>query len=642
MDTFLIFCLCGLLVLTLSGACAGSPGGTSTDGPFKLAGAEAFDGYNPTMKIPAFDLITADIDLDGDPDLLINWHHLGPLELFENRAGTYRAVDTGDGSRSGLVENARAPGLFRYAFEAEAAIEAHGEAGLYVWHDPERQGAWQFLWTDPSDRYRGCTLHLTTSLQIEEVAGLDPADVHAEDDRRRRLRIPAGTAYRRFRVTTDPVGVRLEISLDSSPDEKGGGVPALFAGVPPTRQPEGRVALWKPDPHGMAWVDVEGTPHPELFVTRGGISGQLLPPLAPKTDRYYVATGGETPYHLTEARVPPGYGRGRSVEWVDIDNDGRLELSIANEAGANQLLVRSPDGTFVDRAAKLGVGLENATLCWGDADRDGFQDLFYLDPGGVKVLLNRGGSVFEPPAGNRFEMNLPRIEPRDESNLFDRAVLRLADFDADGDLDVWVLGRGPERRNHLFLREESGFRDATGTTGFDGVVGNETSVLADFDNDGYEDMFVLGRAPALWLNERGRRIRSVTMPFVIPSGIKAASAADVDRDGRVDLVLAGRTRYLLENRMGGAGNSFEVALRDPKGNPIGAVVTVVYADGRRVARRLGSDRTAFSQRAEPLRFAAGESGGIRRIEVRWPGDRSGTIFEVAAEQTLVELERGAF
>lgn len=634
MDNFPILYLCGLLALPLSGACAGSPGATSIEGPFKLVGAEAFDGYNPTMKIPAFDLITADIDLDGDPDLLINWHHLGPLELFENRAGTYRAVDTGDGARSGLVENARAPGLFRSALEAEAAIEAHGQAGLYVWHDPERLGAWQFLWTDPSDRYHGCTLHLTTSLQIEEVVGLDPADIHAEDERHRRLRIPAGTRYRRFHVKTDPVGVRLEVSLE------GAEIPALFAGVPPTRQPDGRVALWKPDPHGMAWVDVEGTPHPELFITRGGLSGQLLPPLAPKTDRYYVAGAGGTPYRLTEARVPPGYGRGRSVEWVDIDNDGRLELSITNEAGANQLLVHSPDGTFVDRAVEFGVGLESATVCWGDANRDGFQDLFYLDPDGVKILLNRGGNVFEPPIGNRFEMNLPRIEPRDESNLFDRAVLRLADFDADGDLDVWVLGRGPERRNHLFLREESGFRDATGTTGFGAVIGNETSVLADFDNDGYEDMFVLGRTPALWLNDRGRRLRSVTMPFVVPPWIEAAAAADVNQDGRVDLVLAGRTRYLLENRMGAAGNSFEVTLRDPKGNPIGAVVTAVYADGRRVARRLGSDRTAFSQRAEPLRFAVGESDGARRIEVRWPGDKSATIFKVPAEETSVVLKRG--
>jgi len=613
--------LCGLVVV------AGP-----SDPPFVLKEAEAFGGHNPTMKIPAFDLISSDIDLDGDPDLLINWHHLGPLELFENRGGTFRPVDTEGGLRSGLVENAGVPGLFSHASEAEPAIKAHGEPGLYVWHDTKRLGAWQFLWTDPRKEYDGCTLRLTTSFRIESVTGLELASVFAEDDRHRRVRIPAGTTYRRFQVTTDPVGVRLEVSVD--------GPAALFAGVPPTPQPNGRVALWKPDPHGMAWVDVEGTPHPELFVTRGAITGRLAPPLAPKVDRYYAATGGKPPYRLTQRRIPRGYQRGRSVEWVDIDNDGRLELSIATERGANQLLVRRSDGVFVDRAAELGIDLDAAIVSWGDVDRDGYQDLFYVDDDGVKVLLNRGGTVFRPAGENRFKMKLPRIESRNKGDTFDRTVIRLADFDADGDLDVWILGRGPDHRNHLFLRGENGFSDATAATGFHSVAGNQTSVLADFNGDGYEDMFVLGPAPALWLNDRGKRIRSLKMPFVVPPWIEAATAADVDRDGRVDLVLAGRTRYVMDNRMGRAGNSLEVVLKDPRGKPIGAVVTAVYSDGRRVARRLGSGRTAFSQHAEPLRFTAGGDGALDRFEVRWPGDRSATLFELAAGKTLVVLTRG--
>jgi len=629
----LILCLSGLLLLP--------PSGVRADAPFVMIEGKAFGGHNPTMKVPAFDLITSDIDLDGDPDLLINWHHLGPLELFENRDGTYFRVDEGDGSKSGLVENPNVNGLFKNAAAAEAAIATHSKAGLYFWHDKERLGSWQFLWVDPSGRYRGCTVHLTTSVRIENVDGLDADAVRVLDDRRRTLVLSADTKRRRFSVTTDPVGARLEVRLQRLSGREDDPTPVLFAGIPPIAQSGARATVWKPDPHGMAWVDVEGTPHPELFVTRGGLSGQLLPPLAPKTERYYVATDGTPPFRLVTTGIPPSYGRGRSVEWVDIDNDGALELSIANEEGPNQLLVRGADGTYVDHAAALGVALDSATLCWGDADRDGFQDLFYLEPEGVKVLLSRNGTRFSQPVDDRFKMGLPPIKARDEGNLFDRGVLRLADFDADGDLDVWVLGRGRNQRNHLFLRQERGYDDATSRTGFQPLIGSATSVLGDFNNDGYEDMFVLGYKPALWLNRKGERIQSLTMPFVIPTWIEAGGAADVNQDGRIDLVLAGRTRYLLENRLPGSGESIQIGLRDPKGTPIGAVVTAVYTDGRRVARRFGSDRTTFSQRAEPLRFAAAGRNAIRHIEVRWPGDRSATKFEIAPDDSYVVLERTA-
>lgn len=595
---------------------------------FESVADEAFGGYNPRMDTMAFDLVFADADVDGDPDLLINWHLLAPLELFLNDGGVLRLADPREpGWR--LPDNAAAPGLFCKNHEAEAAIRARNEPGLYLWHEPDRIAGWHFFWFDPADRFGGVAADLETSLRFWAMAGLAEHEFVALDARHRRLAIAPGRAERRFGVVTDPIDTQLVVTLRPSPR----GTPRLFAGIPPVEQP-GTVSLWKPDPHGVAWVDVEGTPHPEVFVTRGAMAGELVPPIPPKSDQYYAFEEG-----YVERPFPSGYNRGRGVEWVDIDNDGVLELSIANEKTPNQLFAREPGG-FVDRAGGLGIDFVGAVVqCWGDADDDGFQDLFYLDEDQVRVLRNDGGRGFAPPPAGALAMPLPAVAERAADELFDRAVLRLADFDADGDLDLWVLSRGDERRNTLFLRDGPAFVEAGERTGLAAITGNDTNVLADFNNDGYEDLLATGAAPPLWVNEGGRRLIPVDGALQLEPRIEAAGAADVDGDGRVDVVAAGSSRVLLKNRTPGPATSVEVDLRDPRGNPIGALVTAVYADGRRLARRWGAERSIFSQTAGPVRFAAGPGNTIARIDVRWPGERTAAGHPVAPGTPRIVIER---
>ena len=105
--------------------------------------ADRFPQLPPAADFP-FDLVVTDMDLDGDPDLLVNWHHLGRPELFDNRRGRFALLNPSGADASGLFDNRGIPDLFAKATEMIAEIDAEGKPGVYLWHDLNRHGAWNF------------------------------------------------------------------------------------------------------------------------------------------------------------------------------------------------------------------------------------------------------------------------------------------------------------------------------------------------------------------------------------------------------------------------------------------------------------------------------------------------------------------
>jgi enediyne biosynthesis protein E4 len=82
------------------------------------------------------------------------------------------------------------------------------------------------------------------------------------------------------------------------------------------------------DRHGSSWGDFNGDGLLDLFITIGGNSGNILPG---KTDHLYQNNGDGTFTEVTaQAGVQNSNGRGRSVNWVDYNNDGLLDLYLQN------------------------------------------------------------------------------------------------------------------------------------------------------------------------------------------------------------------------------------------------------------------------------------------------------------------------
>jgi hypothetical protein len=604
-----------------------------------LEAGEVFHGHAGPRAAKPFNAVTGDMDLDGDPDLLINYHVLGPAELYENVDGQLHLLNTEDADVSGLEENRGVPALYATRRQILAGIGARDEPAVYVWHDEDRRAFWRFHVSGAPERWSGFALELEFTRPVDEVDGLETGQFRRDGA---------------FRLTVDPaslprsrtIGVKArEIANRMTLELRGTGEhPQIFVGRDKIRAASSRVSLIKPDPHGVAWVHVSGSPEPELYLTRGANRGMLVPPLEPKTDRFYIYVGRpDQRYRRSAPGVIPGdYGRGRQVEWVDVDNDGVHELYVGCKETSNRLLVWNTDrGVYEDHAEQLGLGLEEGeSFAWLDIDGDGYQDLVYAERGRARVARNNAGVGFEVVAGEDYGLALPEA-PAASKDLFSDLAFHVLDYDNDGALDLWVSGHGFERKHFLFRGKDGEFADVTREVRLDAVPGARLLLPADLDNDAYEDAIALGdEVVALW-NLGGRRYQAVPLEAVADHGeVPAGAIGDVDSDGRVDLILITAYRHLVRNVTPTENDVLVITTDVETGEPIGALVAARYDDGRIKVQRYGSAHNAGgSQATLPLRFGIPAGRRVEQVDVLWPGDERVVSFPVSQDQRELRLKR---
>jgi hypothetical protein len=256
---------------------------------------------------------------------------------------------------------------------------------------------------------------------------------------------------------------------------------------------------------------------------------------------------------------------GPGLAWGDADGDGRDDLYVGGSAGqSGQLLLAQADGRF--RAAAEGAwaadrDCEDTAALWLDADGDGDLDL-YVASGGAecepgdpmlrdRLYLAQGGGRFErAPAGS-----LPRVYDS-------TGALAAADFDRDGDLDLFVgarsvPGRYPETPISRLLRNDGGsFADATAelAPGLEQVGLVSAALASDADGDGWIDLMVaLDWGPIAYWRNAGGRLADHTASAGLADRTgwwTALAGADLDGDGDIDYVAlnAGlNTKYKATN-----------------------------------------------------------------------------------------------
>jgi|GEM_PF-1332351 len=129
-----------------------------------------------------------------------------------------------------------------------------------------------------------------------------------------------------------------------------------------------------------------------------------------------------------------GMGDTRSLAWADYDNDGDLDLAVANYDGQNKLYINNGDGTFTE-TDHFGADT-SLNIYWGDCNNDGYLDLLVINiRGRNKLYVNDGDATFS------------------ELHLFNSDALDIAawgDYDRDGDLDLAMGNDNQGDKNRLY------------------------------------------------------------------------------------------------------------------------------------------------------------------------------------------------
>lgn len=161
------------------------------------------------------------------------------------------------------------------------------------------------------------------------------------------------------------------------------------------------------------------------------------------------------------------------------------------------------------------------------------------------------------PSGIEFKHTAPKLDAK-LNHIMEQvasmgAAVSVVDFNRDGWQDIYVTNSGEGSRNALYQNLGDGtFRDVAEAMGVDGKNSREDGVSmgaiwGDYDNDGYEDLFVYkwGK-PELYHNDCCKGFSRVTEQSGLPKWINANTAIwfDYDRDGKLDLFIGG---YYSEN-----------------------------------------------------------------------------------------------
>jgi hypothetical protein len=321
-----------------------------------------------------------------------------------------------------------------------------------------------------------------------------------------------------------------------------------------------------------------------------------------QADTLYRNRGNGTFEDVTrKAGVFKPQGRAMGVASCDLDNNGSMDIFVANDAMENYFYRSSGKGTFIDIALLSGTGFGQngeATSAmgpeFGDFDLDGLMDIMVPDMAYSCLYRNTGKGLFVEMSAQSGIAAACGQYTSWSGNFFD--------YDNDGLLDIFISNGDShhlEPEEDLMFRNMNGkqFRDVSAQTGkdFQTKFVGRGSAAGDFDNDGDLDILVLN------LNDRPRLMRN---------------------DG------GNRNHWLMVRLIGKQSNLDAIGSR-----------VCLTSGGITQTRNVISSSGYLSQSDNRLHFGLGKNKKAEKIEIRWPDGKVQMLKNIDANQILTITEK---
>lgn len=317
---------------------------------------------------------------------------------------------------------------------------------------------------------------------------------------------------------------------------------------------------------------------------------------------------------------------------VDINNDGWNDVFVSMDDGTSKVFINDGTGMLVERDDVIDLNTAipsdnsgNYGSEWMDIDSDGDLDLYLSkckagvsdpnDPRRVNALYLNDGHQNYTESAERFGLD---FGAQSWASSF-------SDLDNDGDLDGIIIHHGAPHslleniNNESFLERDELLGDLKGTA--------TQVVVRDFDNNGFQDILIVGETNDFYWNQGNFNFIKIENPF--PAYIlNSLSTGDINRDGFLDVLAvyggigfneSGEVNDILwlNEKNQNAHITFHLKGIESNPNGIGARVEI-YGDWGIQIRDVKSGESYGIMNSLNVHFGIGEATTIDKVIVKWP------------------------